>query len=145
MVFPLANYSKVTFVTWNSLSELTKSAEWTNALQFQELGTKKKVCGSHQHFFWLFVWPAIAAREKLLWVLLSFMLLPHMRTHLIGPVRASQHSWELLNFMKVQTLVMSFQSGWPKAAPSITIFSHLNKQHRFQKHQALSSVHWQEG
>lgn len=144
MVFPLANYSKV---TWNSLSELTKSAEWTNTLQFQWTNAwdQKKVCGSHQHFFWLFVWRAIAAREKLLWVLLSFMLLLHMRTHLMGPVRASQHSWELLNFMKVQTLVMSFQSGWPKAASSITIFSHLNKQHRFQKHQALSSVHWQEG
>lgn len=29
--------------------------------------------------------------------------------------------------MKFQTLAMSFQSGWPKTAPSTTIFRHLNK------------------
>lgn len=48
------------------------------------------------------------------------------------------------SFINVQTLSRSFQSGWQKAATSITIFRHLSKQHSFQKAQVLSNACWHE-
>lgn len=82
-----------TFVTWNSLSELTKNIEWINALQF--LGSQGP-CGSCQNSFCLFVLPAITTKKKQLWILLSFTLFPHVATHLMGSIHASQNSCQLL-------------------------------------------------
>lgn len=67
-----------------------------------------------------------------MWQLISWAPSMHPKTH----VNCS--------FINVQTLSKSFQSGWQKAATSITIFRHLSKQHSFQKPQVLSNACWQE-
>lgn len=142
MVLPLANYSKRFNICNLELLIWAYQKCWMyycsaipGALEQREL------CGSRQNVFWLCVWPTVAPRQRMLWVLLSFILFPCMRTHLTGPDHATQCSWQLL---KVQTLATSFQSGWPKAGPSITVFRHLNKQHSFQKNQAHGNIRRQE-